>query len=42
VRFFDGFPFYFDSSPAWLSTRQTLVGLTATMSAFSIMNVSRR
>ena len=35
--FFDGFPFHFDKSPAWLSTRQMLVGLTATMSASSIM-----
>ena len=31
-----------DSSPACCSTRQTLDGLTATMSASSIMNVSRR
>ncbi len=31
--FFDGFPFHFDKSPARLSTRHTLDGLTATMSA---------
>jgi hypothetical protein len=39
---FDGFPFHFDNSPAWLRTRHTLDGLTATMSASSIMNLSRR
>src|ERR1041385_478867 len=32
VPFFDGFPLHFDNSPACPSTRQTLVGLTATMS----------
>ena len=42
MPFFDGFPFHFDNSPPWLRTRQTLVGLTATRSASSIMNVSRR
>ena len=41
MPFFDGLPFHFDNSPAWLRTRQTLVGLNATMSASSIMNVSR-
>jgi hypothetical protein len=30
------------SSPARLNTRQTLAGLAATMSASSIMKVSRR
>ena len=40
--FFDCFPCHLDNSPACPSTRQTLVGLTATMSASSIMNVSRR
>jgi len=39
--FFEGFPFHFRSSPARLSTRHKLAGLTATMSASSIMNVSR-
>jgi hypothetical protein len=39
--FFDGFSFHFRSSPARLSTRHTLAGLTATMSASSIMNVNR-
>jgi len=38
----EGFPFQGDSKPAWLSTRQTLDGDTATTSASSIMNVSRR
>ena len=33
---------HFDSNPAWLSTRYTLEGLTATMLASSIINVSRR
>jgi Protein of unknown function (DUF2959) len=42
VPFFDGFPLHFRISPARLSTRHTLAGLTATMSASSIMNVSRR
>jgi len=42
VPFFDGLVVHFDKSPAWLSTRHTLDGLTATMSASSIMNVSRR
>jgi hypothetical protein len=41
VPFFDGFPFHFDNSPAWLRTRQTLVGLSG-MPASSIMDVSRR
>jgi len=41
VPFFDGLLFHFDNSPACPSTRQTLVGLTPTMSASSIMNVSR-
>jgi hypothetical protein len=40
--FLRGFPFHFCSSPARLSTRHTLAGLTATMLASSIMNVSRR
>jgi hypothetical protein len=31
-----------DGSPACFSTRHTLAGLTATTSASSIMNVSRR
>src|SRR5437870_5355279 len=31
-------PVHFDNSPACPNTRQTLVGLTATMSASSIMN----
>jgi hypothetical protein len=38
----DGLPFHRDSSPAWFSTHYTLAGLTATTSASSIMNVSRR
>jgi hypothetical protein len=42
VPFFDGLPFHFDNNPACPGTRHTLVGLTATMSASSIMNVSRR
>ena len=42
VPFFDGLPFHLDKSPACPNTRYTLVGLTATMSASSIMNVSRR
>jgi hypothetical protein len=42
VPFFDGSAFHFDNSPVWLSTRHTLDGLTATMSASSIMNVNRR
>ena len=42
VPFFEGFPFHFRSSPARFSTRHTLAGLTATMSASSIMNASRR
>ncbi len=42
VPFFDGLPFHFRSSPARLSTRHTLTGLTATMSASSSINVSRR
>jgi hypothetical protein len=42
VPFFDGLTFHFDNSPAWLRTRQTLVGLTAAMSESGIMNVNRR
>jgi hypothetical protein len=42
VPFLEGFPFHLRSSPAWPSTRQTLAGLTATMSASSIMNVNLR
>jgi hypothetical protein len=42
VPFFDGFPFHFYKSPARMSTRHTLDGLAATMSASSITNVSRR
>jgi hypothetical protein len=42
VPFFEGFPFHFRSSPARLINRHTLAGPTATMSASSIMNVSRR
>lgn len=42
VPFFEGLPFHFDNSPACPNTRHTLVGLTATTSASSIMNVSRR
>ena len=42
VAFFDGLLFHFDNSPACPNTRHTLVGLTATMSASSIMNASRR
>jgi hypothetical protein len=38
----DGLAFHRDSSPACFNARQTLVGLTATPSASSIMNVSRR
>ncbi len=38
--FLEGFPFHFRSSPARLSTRHTLAGLTPTMSASSIINVS--
>jgi len=34
--------FHRESNPACPSTRQTLEGLTATTSASSIMNVSRR
>jgi hypothetical protein len=37
-----GLPFPFDNSHACPSTRQTLDGLTATMYASSIINVSRR
>ena len=40
--FLRGLPLHFRSSPARLSTPHTLAGLTATMSASSIMNVSRR
>src|ERR1035437_8858493 len=40
VPFFEGFPLHFRSSPARFSTRHTLAGLTATMSASSIMNAS--
>ena len=36
------FPFHFDNRPACPNTRHTLLGLTATMFASSIMNVSRR
>ena len=39
MPFFDGVRFHFNNSPAWLSTRQTLDGLTATMSASSIMKM---
>jgi len=35
-------PFHFDNNPACPNTRHTLVGLTATIWASSIMNVSRR
>jgi hypothetical protein len=42
VPFLDDLPCHFDNSPASANTRHTLVGLTATMSASSIMNVSRR
>src|SRR5712692_6204429 len=42
VPFFDGLPYHFDNSPACPSTRQTLDGLTATVSASSIINVSRQ
>jgi hypothetical protein len=38
----EGLPFHRDSSPACCNTRHTLAGLTATTSASSIMNVSRR
>ena len=38
----DGFLFHRDNNPACFNTRQTLAGLTATTSASSIMNVSRR
>jgi beta-lactamase family protein len=37
-----GLLFHRDSNPACFNTRQTLAGLTATTSASSIMNVSRR
>ncbi len=40
--FSDVSPFHLRSRPARLNTRQTLDGLTATMSASSIMNVNRR
>jgi hypothetical protein len=33
VPFVDGLLFHFVKGPAWLSTRHTLDGLTATMSA---------
>jgi hypothetical protein len=38
--FFESLPFHFDNIPAL--TRHSLVGLTAAMSASSIMNLSRR
>ena len=38
----DGLTFHRDNSPACFNTRETLAGLTATTSASSIMNVSRR
>ena len=38
----DGLLFHWDNNPACFNTRQTLAGLTATTSASSIMNVSRR
>ena len=42
VPFLDSLPFHFLSSPACPSTRHTLDGLTATISASSIMKVNRR
>jgi hypothetical protein len=42
MPFFDGLLSHFDKSPAWLSTRHTLDGLTATMSASSIMTALKR
>ena len=38
----EGRLFHRDNNPACFNTRQTLAGLTATTSASSIMNVSRR